>query len=78
MHNSFCKNETFSVENFHPQRIWLTRFSHVHLANQDVNAAGDGLHHRIRNPLHNDVTVPRYVVIPGWKREEKKKSQCSH
>ena len=49
-------------------RIWLTDVNiQVHLANQDVNPAGDCLQHIIRNPVHNDVTVPWYVFLPEWK-----------
>lgn len=63
----------FSLVNIYPHIIGLTRVkAHLHLVNQDVNLAGDSLHNIIRNSVHNDVTVPRYLFVPGWKRKVKK------
>lgn len=49
--------------------ILLTRVHvQVHFSNQDVNPACNGLHRIMRNSLCNDVTVPRYVLLPGSKK----------
>lgn len=63
-----CQSETYSKW----KKKSLTSINvQFHLANQNVNPARDSLQHRIRNPLHNDVAVPWYVVLPGWKRKDK-------
>lgn len=36
----------------------------LHFANQDINPAGDRLHYRVRDSLHDDVTVPWYILLP--------------
>lgn len=40
----------------------------VHFSNQDVDPACNGLHRIMRNSLCNNVTVPRYVLLPGSKK----------
>lgn len=49
-----------------PTRIHLRH----HLPNQDVDPAGYGLQHVVRNPLCDDVAAPRDVLFPGRRRQE--------
>lgn len=50
--------------------ILLTRVHvQVHFSIQDVNPACNGLHRIMINSLCNDVTVPRYVLLPGSKKK---------
>lgn len=63
--------------------MWLHKFSSltatlelttthapIHASHQDVRSASDGFDHSVRNPFHNDITVPVYVLLPAFKNKE--------
>lgn len=80
MYTRKLQGNTFCLERSSTSPVYLTSVcAEVHLAVQDVKTASYGFQHTVRDSVHDDVTVPRYVFLSEWRlRCKMKKVERQH